>query len=847
MIILDLIQNIALLVALAAIYQVLGYRIRQNNLRFQILSGLLFGVVGVVGMLTPLHLMPGIIFDGRSVILSVSGLFGGPVVALIAALICAGYRLWLGGAGAWVGAAVALESAALGVLFYYLRRRKAGSLSALALWGFGLLVHLIMLALMLALPGGAGRAVLQQVGLPILVVYPVATMLVCLLFQDYETKLADHQALQQSEEQYRLLAEYATDVIWILDLQTGRFRYVSPSVERLRGYTAEEVLAQDMTAALTPASLQYLQAILPERVQKFQQGHTEFYTDEIEQPRKDGSTVWTEVTTRYLLNQATGHLEAIGVTRDISERQQAEQELQRRADEMTALREIMLDLTSQRDLSTLLRLIVERAVRLLGADSGGLYLCDFGRQEVTCVVSYNTPRDYTRTVMKYGEGAAGVVAQTGEALIIDDYRVWPGRAKVFDEEQPFSAVLAAPMVWQKQILGVIHVLHSEAGRRFTFRERDLLTLFANQAAVAVQSARLFSTAEQEIAERKRAETALRETTQTLQAVVQASPLPILALNRDGSIQMWNPAAERIFGWSEQEVLGRQNPAVTEEKKDESRAMFLQVLAGNGFTGVETLRQKKDGSLLDVSISTAPLDDDQGNIRGVMAVIADITERKRAEQKIVTALKEKEILLRELYHRTKNNMQVILSMLSLESARTRNDEIKAAYKEIANRIQAMALVHQKLYQSQSLSQINLQDYLQELAELLLHSFRLAPGKIALRCAIQPVEVLIDTAMPCGLVVTELISNSLKYAFPGEMSGEISLQLSRKGQEIELCCSDNGVGVPPDFDFRGQKTYGLQSIFALVEHQLQGQVSFATGKGLACHIRFSDTLYAPRVEA
>jgi PAS domain S-box-containing protein len=229
------------------------------------------------------------------------------------------------------------------------------------------------------------------------------------------------------------------------------------------------------------------------------------------------------------------------------------------------------------------------------------------------------------------------------------------------------------------------------------------------------------------------------------------------------------------------------------------------------------------------------------------VTHDITERKRAEQKIVTALEEKEILLRELYHRTKNNMQVILSMLSLEAVKSDNDELKATYQDISNRIYAMALVHQKLYQSQDLSQINLQDYLQELAQILLQNFRLSQDKIALRFEIEPVEVLIDTAMPLGLVVTELISNSLKYAFPGEMSGEINLRLFKTGQEIELHYSDNGVSVPPEFDFRHRKSYGLQSIFALVEHQLQGKVSFEGHHGLACHICFSDTLYAPRVAA
>ena len=132
---------------------------------------------------------------------------------------------------------------------------------------------------------------------------------------------------QESETKYRLLAENASDVIWILDLDAMHFRYVSPSVERLRGFTVAEVLAQDFTVAITPDSLRYLQSVLSERIEKFRQGSIEYYKDEIDQPRKDGTIVSTEVTSRYLMNPATGHLEVVGVTRDISDRKTAEQAL----------------------------------------------------------------------------------------------------------------------------------------------------------------------------------------------------------------------------------------------------------------------------------------------------------------------------------------------------------------------------------------------------------------------------------------------------------------------------------------------------------------------------------------
>ena len=136
-------------------------------------------------------------------------------------------------------------------------------------------------------------------------------------------------ALRESEEHYRLLAENISDVIWILDLETMRFRYVSPSVERLRGYTAEEVLAADGGESVMPPSLQHIQQVVPGRLREAMQGLSKGYVDEIEQPGKDGSTVWTEVTTHYFLNQDQGHWEAYGVSRDITERKQAEKALRK--------------------------------------------------------------------------------------------------------------------------------------------------------------------------------------------------------------------------------------------------------------------------------------------------------------------------------------------------------------------------------------------------------------------------------------------------------------------------------------------------------------------------------------
>ena len=166
-------------------------------------------------------------------------------------------------------------------------------------------------------------------------------------------------------------------------------------------------------------------------------------------------------------------------------------EARRRARELTALHNTSLAITASQDLPTLLRTIIERATQLLDTPYGSVYLCDEERQEVRCVLTLNTREDYTGAVLKYGEGVAGTVAQTGKPLVIANYRAWAERMAVFEYDEPFGAVLSAPMIWQGHITGIISVLHNADQRRFTQADMELLSLLADQAGVAIENARLF--------------------------------------------------------------------------------------------------------------------------------------------------------------------------------------------------------------------------------------------------------------------------------------------------------------------------------------------------------------------
>ena len=218
---------------------------------------------------------------------------------------------------------------------------------------------------------------------------------------------------------------------------------------------------------------------------------------------------------------------------------------------------------------------------------------------------------------------------------------------------------------------------------------------------------------------------------------------------------------------------------------------------------------------------------------------ELAERKRAEERIAASLHEKEILLKEIHHRVKNNLQVISSLLKLQSSYTKDNQTLAMFKDSQNRIRSMALIHEKLYQSQDLARINFSEYVQSLAAELLRSYRMGRNAIALNIEIGAIALNIDTAIPCGLLINELVSNALKHAFKNKHKGEICIQLKPdRNSHFILSVSDNGVGFPKHLDFRNTESLGLQLVCTLTE-QLEGTVELNSVRGTTFNIIFQET--------
>ncbi|MEL6939394.1 MAG: histidine kinase dimerization/phosphoacceptor domain -containing protein [Cyanobacteria bacterium J06598_1] len=233
------------------------------------------------------------------------------------------------------------------------------------------------------------------------------------------------------------------------------------------------------------------------------------------------------------------------------------------------------------------------------------------------------------------------------------------------------------------------------------------------------------------------------------------------------------------------------------------------------------------------------------LRQRVRCLQEAVKRRQAEQQIKASLLEKEAMLKEIHHRVKNNLQIISSLLNLQSKSIEDRHILDLFRDSQNRIRLMALIHEKLYQSEDLGSVNLKDYIQGLASYLLQSYSIDAGTINLSIQVSDIFVAIDTAVPCGLIINELVSNSLKYAFP-KSSSHLDRTAPENTIEIDACTTapdqfsihykDNGVGLPPNFEIETSTTLGLQIISSLTE-QLEGSLAVTSTAGHGAAFTFT----------
>ncbi len=340
----------------------------------------------------------------------------------------------------------------------------------------------------------------------------------------------------------------------------------------------------------------------------------------------------------------------------------------------------------------------------------------------------------------------------------------------------------------------------------------------------------------DITERKQAEKLLRQSEEKYRTLIENIQDGVFII-QDAKIQFVNEAFARMVGYTVEEVVGRdfQEFVAPEDLKTVTERYHRRLSGESVPKEYEFLMIHRDGTRIIVNMNVGLI-----NYRGRMAsmrTVKNITERKRAEEQIKASLREKEILLREIHHRVKNNMQVISSLLRLQAGYMKDEKYLDMFKDSQGRIMTMSLVYEKLYKSEGMAKINFNGYIKDLVTDLFQSYGVKQGTIALNINAEDVSFGVDTAIPCGLIVNELVTNSLKHAFPDSRKGEIRISLCKADDdEFELVVGDNGVGIPEEIDFGKTESLGLHLVKILAENQLQGEINLDRSKGTEFKIKF-----------
>jgi PAS domain S-box-containing protein len=343
----------------------------------------------------------------------------------------------------------------------------------------------------------------------------------------------------------------------------------------------------------------------------------------------------------------------------------------------------------------------------------------------------------------------------------------------------------------------------------------------------------------DITDRKRAENALRTSEERYRAVFENALDAIIVADpaKGGRILSANPAAFRMFGFTKREFL-KQNRETVVDMADPNFATLMKQREKHGHATMQLTYKRRNGERFLGELSSVFYGEQKG--RRSISIIRDITERKRVEEQVSNALHEKEVLLKEIHHRVKNNLQVISSLLRLQSSGINDPTVRELFGDSQRRVRAMALIHEQLYQSSNLAKINMRDYIASLVDYLRKSYPQTISDFETHINAENIILEMDQAMPLGLLINELVSNSLKYAFPAgieQQKGQIWINAKHEDGGLTLIVGDNGVGLPDDFDIKHTTSMGLQLVDSFVA-QLHGQLTIQRKPGTVFTIFIPD---------
>ena len=609
------------------------------------------------------------------------------------------------------------------------------------------------------------------------------------LLANTQTQIKEHmqteEMLRESEELFRTVFEVAPEVIFTISAKDGSLTSLNPAFERITGWSAAECLGKPFMEIIHPDDRSQAVSLFTETLSG---QNTEMH--ELRCLSKSGEYIIAEIMG---VPQTRGGkiVGKLGFARDITERKRSEEALKKSEQSYRLLAETVTDIIWKMDMNLKYSYLSPSFERISG---------------------YSTEE---------GRGMSLEKIMTPESIKVIKQAF---AEEMENEKDPKKDLFRSRKIEVEEICKDGKTVWIEVNTTF-IRDQE-------GRPIGIQGS------SREITERKRTEKALLESEAKYRTIFENTGNATLILDEDTTISLANTKSAEFFGYSSAEVTGKKSWTEFIYKDD------LDMM-------------KKYHSLRRLDPEAAPrnyefrLLDNAGKIRYVFMTIAmipgtkqsvaslmGITRIKLSEKKLRASLEEKDLLLKEVHHRVKNNMQVIYSLLNLQSEQIEDPQALRMFKDSQNRVKSMAMVHEKLYRSEDLARINFAEYLRSLTIDLLRSYRAGSDRIQLKIDVQDVFLGIDTAIPCGLITNELVSNSLKHAFPADTKGEIHIELFKGDNgELTLTISDNGIGFPEGVDFRNTESLGLQLVNTLTE-QLGGTIELDRSCGTAFKIIFSE---------
>ncbi len=583
------------------------------------------------------------------------------------------------------------------------------------------------------------------------------------------------KTFKESKEKYKTVIENISEIIQIADSE-GVISYVSPSVQRILGYKPEEVIGRPSVDFVHPDDLQKVSLGFEEAYKK----HDKPTKVECRCKHKNGTwRVIQGISTNCLDKPSINGF--LSVMQDITERKQDEEALHNSE-------EFSLSLLSNAPYPIL-------------------------------VINVDTSIKYVNPAMERltGFSSAEIVG------IKAPYPWWT-------EETVQKTSKDLKHAFQKGAGQLEELFKKKNGDRFQVE-------ITSRPVIQEGKLKYYLSMWVDISQRKQAEDELKSSEERLKIMFEYAPDAYYLNDRKGTFIDGNIAAEEITGYKREELIGKsflKLKLLPTKMIPKAAKLLINNIRGKTTGPDEFILNRKDGTQVPVEISTYPVKFEGKMV--VLGIARNITERKKTQEKIKASLKEKEVLLKEIHHRVKNNMQIISSLLNLQSAKIKDKNMQEIYKVSQDRIRTMALIHEKLYKSEDLASINFAKYIQSLTVHLFHSYRANTDIVRLKTDIEDIHLDINTSIPCALIINELVSNSLKYAFPDGRRGEITVKLrSDKQGKKTLVISDNGVGFPENFDLKKSDSLGLLLVTDLSK-QINGTVEFERIGGVTARIVF-----------